>query len=169
MWEALGLAEALAGAVVVTLAVFALLVRQRAHANGADAVGVEGQMGRTLVTCHFCHHSQWVYESQIDRWFCSSSVCGQYNGFSDDGGYNMDIREQYTPELNAAVVARGAWQTAPALLCDQCQRKQEQWLVAGREEQHAAPLCPSCAFDVAEELKVSHVAHNASCTCLTEC
>ena len=55
--------------------------------------------------------------------------CGQYNGFSEDGGYNQEIPAQHYSKLNLAKDSTfcSQQQKYPANngLCDICNRNQE--------------------------------------------
>src|SRR5262249_25096288 len=66
----------------------------------------------------------------------------------------LDIREQYMEELNPRVIPKGEYREPVKLLCEKCQASQEQWLARGRDMGFQSALCPECAFEVSEELKV---------------
>ncbi|KAK0056351.1 transmembrane protein 201-like isoform X1 [Biomphalaria pfeifferi] len=45
------------------------------------------------VNCWFCNENNRITRAEKQSWICSH--CEQYNGFTEDGGYNQDLSEQY--------------------------------------------------------------------------
>lgn len=141
----------LAGLVALLGVVLWFVARHRQHQAEPTAAS-----DRLLVVCHFCHGSQRIYASDKNQWWCSSSGCGQWNGFTATGDYNRDLCEMYDETLNARPRARGVYVEPASVLCARCQGAQEAWLAKGGRDRLEEPaLCPSCAFDVGEALKVS--------------
>jgi len=42
--------------------------------------------------CHFCNTNQYIKRYELNNWTCKIDVCGQYNGFDENGDYN-DVRQ----------------------------------------------------------------------------
>lgn len=66
----------------------------------------------------------------VDRNQFDCPSCEQYNGFTEDGDYNKDIRAQYSPKYNNQPVARTLCHPTSSShglsqLCDACNRSQE--------------------------------------------
>ncbi|XP_071508155.1 uncharacterized protein [Diadema antillarum] len=128
----------------------------------------------TKVECWFCQASLWVPVGEKDSFDCLE--CEQYNGFTEDGGYNKSIPAQFCEELNSGRPrAQGAEEQEAAQtgsrFCSVCQTNQElkiQQLAAfvpSSEErfdvevseyanylEDAYRLCPACDWDVRNEL-----------------
>lgn len=80
---------------------------------------------RTRPRCWFCHATATVPYADRNGWTCPESVCGQYNGFDDDGDYNrVDgdmFRELPAPKNSAS----GGGQRRSNGLCRTCNLNQE--------------------------------------------
>ena len=105
-------------------------------------------------TCHFCGKRQEV--DVVNRWYCK--YCNQYNGFEEDGDYNVDRPEFYVEELNpSSFCEKGRMNNSNSLFCDRCLAKQEAWLHNGREKEETLGLCSNCAFEASEVIKKKNV------------
>ncbi|XP_066995643.2 uncharacterized protein [Anabrus simplex] len=76
-----------------------------------------------IVNCWFCNKSTYVSYKTSNSWDCPS--CLQYNGFTEDGDYNKDIREQYEC-VNRSFAVPKLMTQIPHKLCAQCNAVQEQ-------------------------------------------
>ncbi len=115
----------------------------RSKRSREDAVSIE---------CHFCGTRQSVEDA--NKFFCSA--CQQYNGFKEDGDYNIVRPELFIEELNPTPISKGEFRVASSVvLCEQCDRKNSQWLAQDRELIWS--LCPECAFLVKEAVAKSVV------------
>lgn len=113
------------------------------------------------VTCHFCHGQQNVHTSMTNRFYCQYDHCGQYNGFTEDGDYNVTIPALFHEDLNppSHCVRRPVVDSSAShvetlnLLCPKCSLAQQQWLTRDRDDGRAPIVCPSCSFNTVEALK----------------
>ncbi|GMR36991.1 hypothetical protein PMAYCL1PPCAC_07186, partial [Pristionchus mayeri] len=64
-----------------------------AVASAALATLTVARFARWRVNCWFCNGNQWVPMRSRKQFTCE--YCQQYNGFTEDGGYDKDIREQH--------------------------------------------------------------------------
>ncbi|VDM42946.1 unnamed protein product [Toxocara canis] len=89
---------------------------------------------KVTVNCWFCNENSWVAFKEQNAFVCPR--CGQYNGFTADGGYNRDIPEQRNECLNPAPPKKkslnnriGSQLRLPSILahnglCHQCNAQQ---------------------------------------------
>lgn len=77
------------------------------------------------MNCWFCNKNTWVPYLDKDKWNCPS--CEQYNGFTADGDYNVELRAQYSPKYNKQAQGNGLHLPHPSSnqLCAACNRNQE--------------------------------------------
>ncbi|GMT16829.1 hypothetical protein PFISCL1PPCAC_8126, partial [Pristionchus fissidentatus] len=64
-----------------------------AVASAAVATVAVAKFAKWRVNCWFCNGNQWVPVRERHHFTCE--CCGQYNGFTEDGGYDRMIREQH--------------------------------------------------------------------------
>lgn len=81
-----------------------------------------------VVNCWFCNANSRVPASQSNSWHCHR--CDQYNGFTADGDYNVDVSTRHASEnarhhvrYNAAVT-RGDTASPSLQLCSSCTQQQ---------------------------------------------
>ena len=49
------------------------------------------------VTCHFCGQTTSSPIQHKTGWICPDSACSQYNGFTADGDYNLNVVNEFSP------------------------------------------------------------------------
>ena len=74
------------------------------------------------VQCWFCHEKSFIAKAKLNNWACVN--CGQYNGFKDDGDYNMEIPEQHYGHMNTKVYAHRKIDESEMVMCDYCNESQ---------------------------------------------
>ncbi|CAG2060680.1 unnamed protein product [Timema podura] len=83
---------------------------------------------RVRVNCWYCNENTTVPYENVNCFECPH--CDQYNGFSDDGGYNKDIPAQHDELLNHPINAANQTKSLGQIsssksLCHYCNINQE--------------------------------------------
>nr|CAD7257977.1 unnamed protein product [Timema shepardi] len=83
---------------------------------------------KVCVNCWYCNENTTVPYENVNCFECPH--CDQYNGFSDDGGYNKDIPAQHDELLNHPINAANQTKSLGQIsssksLCHYCNINQE--------------------------------------------